>query len=532
MSTHNSAIQQHPSVRLLLPLMAGIVLGDFLSSHAVSLGENWCLAIMGAAWLLLLVGYVMRKHWKHFFGIALNLCLMGCGYVLTSRQLTKTDFLFTDQPQAFMAVVQEVPQEKPRTFMLDADVSMASPQTHRFLLYIAKDSASSQIQRGDSLWVYARLQAPNNDAMTDGFDYVSYLKRKGITGTAYVARNHWRQTGHRETISWIQLLQDFRAQVVERYHLLGFEGDELAVLAALTTGIKEDLSDELREAYSVAGVSHVLALSGLHIGLIYGFMLLLLTPLWKRSNWAKAVSILFMISVLWLFAVFTGLSASVVRSVIMFSIHAIAMFREERPASLHILAVTAFLMLLCRPLWLFDISFQLSFVAVASIILLQPRISALLPQTNNWLLNRGKDLLTVSIAAQVGTAPLVILYFHRFSMHFLLSNLLILPLVTVVMYLAFLMILLSPWITLQQWVADVLQPLLHGQNALLSRLSSLPAASIDGMWTNTIEILLFYWVVYLFIQYLDLRTARRAINTLFVAWVLVCCHLVSAIIPL
>lgn len=531
MTSLTSAIQQHLSLRLLLPLMAGIVLGDCLSSR-FSFGSEWTYAILAASWALLLVAYWMRKRWKHFFGIALNLCLIGCGYALTTKQLAKTDFHFTDQPQAFVAVVQDVPQEKPRTYMLNANVFSATIQPHRFLLYVVKDSASSNILRGDSLWVYARLQAPNNDAMTNGFDYVNYLKRKGITGTAYVARNHWQPAGHQEAVGWIQQLQDFRAKVLERYQQLGFEGDELAVLTALTTGIKEDLSDELREAYAVAGVSHVLALSGLHIGLIYGFMLLLLSPLWKRSKWAKAISILLTVSVLWLFAIFTGLSASVVRSVVMFSIHAMAMFREERPASLHVLALTAFFMLLFRPLWLFDISFQLSFIAVASIIILQPRIASMLPQTNNWLLSRGKDLLTVSLAAQIGTAPLVILYFHRFSVHFLLSNLLVLPLVTLIMYLALLMIILTPFFNWQQWVADVLQPLVHGQNALLTDLSKLPIASIEGLWTNTLEILLFYLVVFLYIRFLEQKTARKAITTLLAVWVLVSCHLINTIIPL
>ena len=179
----------------------------------------------------------------------------------------------------------------------------------------------------------------------------------------------------------------------------------------------------------------------------------------------------------------------------------------------------------------FDISFQLSFIAVASIIILQPRIASMLPQTNNWLLSRGKDLLTVSLAAQIGTAPLVILYFHRFSVHFLLSNLLVLPMVTQIIYFALLMIILTPFFNWQQWVADVLQPLVHGQNALLTDLSKLPIASIEGLWTNTLEILLFYLVVFLYIRFLEQKTARKAITTLLAVWVLVSCHLINTINP-
>ena len=522
----SSAIQRHPFIRLLLPLMVGITLGYYFPVSSLP----WILGILGCGWVILIVGFVLLKKMPTIFGVSLNLCLIACGYSLCSWHLAETNFLFTGQSQPCLAIVKASPQEKPRTYLLESDVYTSTESPHRFLLYVAKDSASATIRRGDTLSVYARLQAPSNDAMTDGFDYVRYLKRKGITGTAYVSAKNWKYKGHSDASSWIQRLQNFRIKVVERYQELGFEGDELAVLTALTTGQKEDLSDELRETYSIAGVSHVLALSGLHIGLIYGFLLLLLMPVWKRFPSSKPLTILFIIAILWMFAVFTGLSTSVVRSVTMFSIHAIAMFREERPATLHVLALTAFAMLLFKPLWLFDVGFQLSFTAVAAIIILQPRLDAILPRPSQWLTRRFKDLLTVSVAAQIGTAPLVILYFHRFSTHFLLSNLLVLPLVTFIMYGAFLLLLLTPIPTFQQWVADGVNLLINSLNKLLHGLTQLPIASIDHLGTNVLEIFLFYLCVYLFLRYLTLHTASRAISTLFSVWLLVSCHFLNAII--
>jgi len=227
---------------------------------------------------------------------------------------------------------------------------------------------------------------------------------------------------------------------------------------------------------------------------------------------------------------FTGLSSSVVRASFMFSIYTLATFREERPASLHVLSLTAFCMLLVRPLWLFDVGFQLSFVAVASIIILQPRINNMFPNLKSRLYNRVKGLLTVSLAAQIGTAPIVILYFHRFSTHFLLSNLLVLPLVTMVMYTAVLMLACTPLPALQQMIADFLQWLLGIQSNLLTWLTRLPGASIDGLRTSTLEILLFYISVYWFIKYLAKHTADRAIITLCTVWILVSCHLANVII--
>ena len=521
----SAAIQRHPSIRLLLPLVAGIILGWYIPISHI----EWICAIALLTWVVLVIERLLSKRQNWLFGSALNVFLICCGYILTSWQLAKTEYNFTGKANSYIAVVKEPPQEKPRTYLLPSDVYEQSGESHRFLLYIAKDDALTAINRGDTILVNTVLQAPSNDNTGD-FDYVSYLKRKGVTGTAYVRAGHWQVRGHSKDTSWTQQLQDFRTIVINKYKSLGFEGDELAILSALTTGMKEELSDEIREVYSIAGVSHVLALSGLHIGLIYGFLLLLLMPIWKHVAHLKPIFICIIIITLWVFAIFTGLSTSVVRSTIMFSLHAIALMREERPATLHVLTLTAFGMLLYNPLWLFDVGFQLSFIAVAAIIILQPRLSAMLPEPCYGVIKKIKDIMTVSIAAQIGTAPLVILYFHRFSTHFLLSNIVVLPLITAIMYGAVIMLIITPLSGFQQWLADCINSIIRILNELLHILSRLPMASIDHLWTNALEIALFYCCVYLFIRYLNLRTAPRAISTLCVAWFLVGCHLVNTII--
>jgi competence protein ComEC len=520
----STAIQRHPSIRLLLPLVVGIVVRWYTPISY----DEWIWAVLLISWLVVAFERLIDKKGVWLFGTSLSISLICCGYLLTSLKLTKTDYLFTNKYDNYIAVVKEHPQEKPHTYLLLSDVYDQNDKSHRFLLYVAKDEVSSSITRGDTILLNAKLQVPNNDNTGD-FDYVSYLKRKGITGTAYIGARNWIIKGHNDHISWMQRLQDFRAIIIDKYKSLGFKGDALAILSALTTGVKEDLSDEIRETYSIAGVSHVLALSGLHIGLIYGFMLLLLIPLWKRAPYTKFPSICVIIITLWVFAIFTGLSTSVVRSTVMFSIHAIALLREERPATLHVLTLTAFGMLLYNPLWIFDLSFQLSFIAVASILILQPIISAMLPQPSNGIIIKMKDIMTVSIAAQIGTAPLIILYFHRFSTHFLLSNILVLPLITIIMYGAVFMLILTPFTYLQLWVADGINCMINLLNGMLLQLTHLPLASIDNLWTNAIEIILFYCFIYFFIRYLNLRTASRAITTLIAIWLMVGCHLLNTI---
>ena len=168
-------------------------------------------------------------------------------------------------------------------------------------------------------------------------------------------------------------------KVINLYRKLGFEGDELAVLSALTVGEKTDLSDSIRESYSVSGASHVLALSGLHIGRVYALLFLRLKPLarkWQAGRYFRSVLLLVL---LWSFAFFTGLSPSVVRSVSMFSVLAIAELFGRQSLTLNTLAATAWVMLLVNPAWLFDVGFQLSFLAVLSILMIQKPVYQLLP---------------------------------------------------------------------------------------------------------------------------------------------------------
>ena len=194
----------------------------------------------------------------------------------------------------------------------------------------------------------------------------------------------------------------------------------------------------------MSGASHVLALSGLHIGFLY--MLLLLLLKWLPGNvWGvRLFRAIVIITALWGFAFITGLSPSVVRSVIMFSLLALSVLSGRTGISLNTLALTAFIMLAVHPFWLFDVGFQLSFSAVTAILLIYPRLFRLLP-IGNGVLKKVWALMCVSLAAQIGTAPLVLLYFSRFSTHFLLTNLLVIPLVSVIMYSAVILLVVSPF---------------------------------------------------------------------------------------
>lgn len=486
--------QRHIFLRLLLPLAVGVWCGEQYP-HTLPLWS--CLL----AFLFLVIVFALsnRHSIRWLYGVTVYLFLFGTGFQLAGWQSAQTNFIFRDKAGTYRVRIRQEPEVKARSILCNSvlldeygqDTVLHNSQGNLFLLYFPKDSLASALSRGDELIINARLSPPVNNGNPDEFDYARYLKRKGITGTAYVAAGHWKAIGHDSSRTFRQVALDYREKVVTLYRSLGFRGDELAVLSALTVGDKEELSEDIVETYSVTGASHVLALSGLHIGLIYALFWFFFRFLWKQWQYLKLFLILCLILFLWGFAFLTGLSPSVVRSVIMFSLLALAGLQPEKPLTLNTLSATAFLMLLYHPAWLFDVGFQLSFSAVTAIIVFQPKFYALWA-VKNRLLRYVWGLATVSIAAQLGTAPLVILYFSRFSTHFLLTNLWVIPMVTLILYSAVVLLFLTPFPFLQQAFSGVVELFVRVQNAVLHWIEELPLASADGIRMDVWEVLLFY----------------------------------------
>ena len=487
-------IQRYPFLRLLVPLVCGIAWGE-----AMPFAWPWQVWMVG---VLLLIGayrFSTRRGVRSLFGVTAFLLLFGIGGEAASRRCAETDFPFQPEAAIYQVQLETSPEEKPRSLLcrsfvtgvFEADTFRAYSRPFLFLLYFPKDSTASALRSGDKLLVHTRLSPPVNNGNPDEFDYARYLRRNGGSGSAYVPAGRWQVIGHDSLYTFQQQALQYRDRVTALYRRLGFQGDELAVLASLTVGARQEMSDEIVETYSVTGATHVLSISGLHVGFLYALIAFLLTPLWKRWRWLKPVLLLGTVILLWGFAFLTGLSSPVVRAVSMCMLWAFAFVQPDRPLALNTLAATAFFMLLWQPMWLFDVGFQLSFVAVASIVLLQPKLYCLWPVKNRFL-RAVWGVMTVSIAAQIGTAPLVMYYFSRFSTHFLLTNLWVVPMSSLVLYAAVVLLLLTPFPVLQQAFAPLMERLVYAQNEVLRWIEHFPFASIDHIWLDGWEVLLIY----------------------------------------
>lgn len=523
-------LHKYPFFRLAVPWMLGIYCGDRFSDSFSEPLWGFLACILWSC-LSFLFYFSERYSWRWCFGVSLSLFCLAGGWLSVNLQLkTAAETEFPKEEAVYRLRVNDFPEVRERTFLCRVwlkerhDSLGIHPVNKQAILYFQRDSLSSRLQMGEELWVRSRISPPVSARNFDEFDYARYLIRKGISGTGFVASGHWQFSECRKEKEGIatvlyRLAASYRTQIENLYRRLGIEGDELAVLSALTLGDKTDLSESVRESYSVAGVSHVLALSGLHVGLLYALAFFLLRPLLLGGQSGRVLRSLLLILLLWLFAFFTGLSPSVVRSAAMFSIWALADLCGRQSFSLNTLALTAWLMLLVRPVWLFDVGFQLSFAAVLSILLFQPFLYRLCPVRHRagtylW------GLVSVSVAAQLGTAPLVLFYFSRFSTHFLLTNLLVVPLVTLILYAAVVLLLLTPMSGLQAVAAVGLEKMLRMLNLLVRWVEQLPYASVDGIWLYPLEVAGCYLVLGAFFCYLCHRRYARLVTALVLlaAW--------------
>ena len=277
-----------------------------------------------------------------------------------------------------------------------------------------------------------------------------------------------------------------RAKLLDRLSESGVDGSVYAVVAAMTLGDKSQLTKELRDTYAVSGASHILALSGLHLGIIYTLLSLLLS----RRRW-QVISQVVIIVCIWLFVFLVGMSASVVRSAVMITVYALLSLGHRDKMSVNTLAFAAIVMLLFNPKSLFDVGFQLSFMAVLAILLFYPLFESVWSQQflfGHRLFRWLWTTLAVSCAAQIGVAPLIAYYFGRFSCYFLLTNLVVVPAATLILYLSLLVLLIPSLAYLLIYIVDAL-------NQLLLWITMLPGASIEGLHPTLLQVWMTYVII-------------------------------------
>ena len=376
------------------------------------------------------------------------------------------------------------------------------------LLNLKKDSIARTLNVDDRLFLKSEFKNLTNPLNPHQFDYKDYLAKQYIYQQVFINQKEYKRF-EKKTISIYGLSAQFRNKVQTSLKKYSFNKNELSVINALLLGQRQDISKNLLESYINAGAVHILAISGLHIGIILLVLSSLFKPL-ERLKHGVIIKAVLIVILLWMFAFIAGLSASVVRAVTMFTFIAVgASFKKKRLVE-HSLISSMFFLLLIKPLFLFDVGFQLSYLAVFGIIWVQPLLYKLW-KPKLWLLDKTWSLLTVSVAAQVGILPISLYYFHQFPGLFIISNILIIPFLGGILIGGILVILLALLNLLPQFFVDIYRFVISLMNKIVDWVSNQEGFLWQEISMSFFEMLGWYFIIVYAYQFVIIKKTKQLI---------------------
>ena len=495
----NRVFSEVPFLRLILPFSLGILLGfatqlerDFLIVVFIFLLMAIC------ADLVLKISSKFSREW--IYGIILQLILFVSGLIVVDLKRSASDYRdHLNGNDLIIADLVEFPEEKPNTYKAIARVRAVKNQGSwkqtggRCLIYFRKDDNSVKLIPGDRVvFISGFSEIPFNGNPYE-FNYKKYMHRHRVFKQIFLETESWEKIGENKGSPLLLAGVKMQNHLFQKYREYGMKDDVLEVAGALTLGLREKLGDEIKQSYRVSGAVHILAISGLHVGILYVVLFYSLSFL-KKTRYGKIVMVLVILCALWFFALLTGLSPSVLRASTMFSFVLIGQSLRRHSNVYNSLAISAFILLFINPSLIFNVGFQLSYCAVLGIVILQPRLHNLM-RSRFWLVDKISGLVAVSIAAQLATFPLSLYYFHQFPVYFWLTNIIVIPLTTLILYFGFLFFLFSVQPLVAGFIGKVQALLISGMNVSVETIRELPLSIIDGINISEAESIILYCIV-------------------------------------
>ncbi len=376
------------------------------------------------------------------------------------------------------------------------------------LLNVVKDTISNPLQVDELLLSQPKFLAIPKPLNPHQFNYQLYMEKQGVYEQLYLHHHNFKTLGIQH-FSLKGLSAKFRKKVQESLENYHFATDELAVINALLLGQRQDISKELSNNYAKAGAIHILAVSGLHVGIILWILTWLLKPL-ERLPKGKVIKTVCIVLLLWMFAFIAGLSASVTRAVTMFTFLAIGLSFQRKNIVLFSLISSMFFLLICKPMFLFDVGFQLSYLAVFGIIFIQPKLFEVYTP-KFWLDKKIWEITSVSVAAQVGVLPLSLFYFHQFPGLFMLSNLVIIPFLSAILLGGILIIFLALVGCLLQFFASIYAKIIAVLNNFVTWVSHHEEFLFDEISFSGYMVLAVYLILITLYQFLMDTSTKKMI---------------------
>ncbi|MCS7005130.1 MAG: competence protein ComEC family protein [Cytophagales bacterium] len=484
-----------PFVRFVLWLITGILIA-YLNHFSVSIPMKWIIFVV------ILYGCTFIFHPRTFLlletlrGIIGSIFLVVTGINLSYQYYALNDsqhFGNVSHGIAYKAVAISDSETQSNRSKIVVEVQAVRTDSFwktcqgKAILYF---QSPEKFYYGDVFLILEqtkRIPAPGNPFQ---FDYQGYMMYQNIFHQFHIKQGKILKIDHRPPSIWMSISLQIRRYADSVLQTSIPSSEAHSILTALLLGIKSSLHDDIRQIYASTGAMHVLAVSGLHVGLLYGIIQFLLswTDRFKRGIVLKTF---FSIFLLWSYAFVTGLSPSVLRAVTMFSLMAIAQATRRQTNIYNTIAVSAFLLLCFQPFLLFQVGFQLSYLAVVGIVYFQPKFYELL-EFDNRLLDYIWQISCVALAATLATAPISIHYFGQFPTFFFVSNLIVVPLAALLLIGGLSIVVTSFLPFVPETLGYAINQIILGQNFLLEHLSNLPYAVITPVYLSTLETVGIY----------------------------------------
>lgn len=491
-----------PFVRLIIPLIAGILLQSvFPFSPVVLLSVGVITSLFLVLHFFLSISTKYKLRWLP--GLAINTLLVITGaFISFNKDIRHKSYWignYTINSVAVLATLQEPLVEKAKTYKAEASVEAINlngewkDATGKILIYFSKDSNIQAMSYGSRVLFYRPLQLIKNSGNPGGFDYKQYNAFQDIYHQVFLKTPEYVIANTTNSNAFKQWLFNIRFVVIktlQRY----IKGDkEAGVAEALLIGYRDDLDKDLVQAYSNTGVVHIIAISGLHLGMIYAALVLLFKP-FTKNKWIKWLKPVVVLLILWVFTLLAGGVPSILRSAVMFTFIVLGETIDRKSSIYNTLAASAFVMLCINPFYLWDVGFQLSYAAVISIVAFSRHVY-------NWFYVKNKlldffwKLTSVTFAAQILTVPIIFYFFHQFPNLFLITNCVIVPLSSVILFAELILLVVSIVPAVAGFIGAITSGLLAFMNGFIEKVNSFPYAVYDGIQNSLEQTILLYLAI-------------------------------------
>ena len=489
------SFKEIPFIKMLLPFMLGIYSGiSFFNVYWLYFFIILLIWLVLFAFVHKIIGKIYR--YRLLMGTMLFMGFYGLGLMITNYHKPRFEGL---KKETKSILIVSTSWKITKNFykaeaLIEKDERSANPG--KIMMYFPKDSTLELPKIGERIITGQEIKKINSPKNPYEFNYAEYSYLKGIVGSIYLKKNKYLITGQSYKLAIKRLFNSGKQRITQIINNQPMSKDTKALLQALLLGEKSTLDPEIKKAYVSAGAMHVLAVSGLHVGIVLLFInfFFKIFEFKKNGKYYHLIKSIIILLIIWTFAGITGFSPSITRATTMFSFLLIGKALNRNTNIYNSLAIAAFVLLFYDPFTLLSVGFQLSFLAVFGIAFFHPKIYPLI-YFKNTLARKTWELTSVSISAQLTTFPLALLYFHQFPVYFLLSNLVVIPFAFIIVISGLVLIMISPFQWLAGYLAYAIDHVVYLLNYFVLGVKKLPYYKIGQVSISNTEAILIYLLI-------------------------------------